>query len=393
MYKNKLEGFPEEIVNKMMERQVEQGNPADHTVFENRLSVDKDLKGFTWSKTTEGRSFWDQVISDKRFEVFFEKYPKSRAYGGRLTGFPKEVVEKMLERQDEQGNPQKVSVFEEDPTNGKRHGGFTWSDTREGGGFWAGIIVSKKFDLFFEKYPKQEQTPIYTRQYCEKNKIAIQCATAEEMVAVCKIMGIEDLSSHFPVYKTNTCLFGDYRGSYGDISYAEKDDHTIIQAHTIIKQQPKTMKTIIGYTCPISMFSGAIPAGTTYQKSGSPVGKGTYCPNLPIGDTRYNLPSELVETWTPVYEQEAEILVVGSKSVKVIVKNGIASSRGGTYDLVKLQEYVDYHDSTNAYKHLGPYVISVPDNLHCHRIGCEDENNLFSLNELKKVLQIANKQK
>lgn len=76
-YKGQLEGFPVEIVEKMLERQVEQGNKRDISVFEkNVLAGGKRGEGFTWDKTPEGHNFWLHVISRRNFEVFFDRYPK-----------------------------------------------------------------------------------------------------------------------------------------------------------------------------------------------------------------------------------------------------------------------------------------------------------------------------
>lgn len=75
-YKEKLEGFPEEVVEKMLERQVEQGNKRDVSVFECHKSASINSGGFYWSESEEGNSFWEEVISNKNFDVFFERYPK-----------------------------------------------------------------------------------------------------------------------------------------------------------------------------------------------------------------------------------------------------------------------------------------------------------------------------
>ena len=75
-------------------------------------------------------------------------------YKGQLEGFPREIVERMLECQVEQGNPKYVSVFEKDKTSNRLQGGFTWRNTSEGYIFWDKILGCGKLDTFFEKYPK-----------------------------------------------------------------------------------------------------------------------------------------------------------------------------------------------------------------------------------------------
>ena len=75
-------------------------------------------------------------------------------YKGEIKGFPQEVVEKMLDRQEEQGNPRDVTVFEVDPMTDKKRKGFNWDATREGFDFWDQVLMYRKFDIFFEKYSK-----------------------------------------------------------------------------------------------------------------------------------------------------------------------------------------------------------------------------------------------
>ena len=79
-----------------------------------------------------------------------------KEFNGDLKGFPEEVVEKMLERQVEKGNPRDVSVFEKDSWADKQAGGFDWSSSPEGLLFWSVIIEEEDFETFFKYYPKQE---------------------------------------------------------------------------------------------------------------------------------------------------------------------------------------------------------------------------------------------
>lgn len=79
----------------------------------------------------------------------------------KIKGFPIEVVQKMLEYQVKQGNEEDVKVFQSDPHAGKFSGGFNWSDTIEKSFFWGDVISLKKFDVFFDKYPKNHYVYIY----------------------------------------------------------------------------------------------------------------------------------------------------------------------------------------------------------------------------------------
>lgn len=68
-----IEGFPIEVVQKMVERQVEQGRTADVEVFQ-RDRID-GVSGFTWRLTEEGVDFWSDVIGERDFDEFFSLYP------------------------------------------------------------------------------------------------------------------------------------------------------------------------------------------------------------------------------------------------------------------------------------------------------------------------------
>lgn len=75
-FEGEIKGFPQEVVEKMLERQVEQGKKRDITVFEDKANASTVFGGFNWSNTIEGVQFWLDVIDKKLWEVFFDKYPK-----------------------------------------------------------------------------------------------------------------------------------------------------------------------------------------------------------------------------------------------------------------------------------------------------------------------------
>ena len=77
MYKGQLEGFPKEVVDKMLYYQVQQGNKEDVTVFESNSLSNKVKRGFAWVNTTEEYGFWEDIIVYKNFNLFFQKYPKN----------------------------------------------------------------------------------------------------------------------------------------------------------------------------------------------------------------------------------------------------------------------------------------------------------------------------
>lgn len=71
-----IQGFPIEVVQKMLEYQVSQGNKEDISIFQSFAAKDSHYGGFSWTKTCEGIKFWNDVIRKKRFDIFFDKYPK-----------------------------------------------------------------------------------------------------------------------------------------------------------------------------------------------------------------------------------------------------------------------------------------------------------------------------
>ena len=72
---------------------------------------------------------------------------------GEIKDFPIEVVQKMIDTQINQYGKEDISVFQKSPNSSY---GFIWGDTKEGFDFWMRVIDNKKFDVFFEKYPKNE---------------------------------------------------------------------------------------------------------------------------------------------------------------------------------------------------------------------------------------------
>jgi len=75
---NDFDKLPKEIQEKMLEKQLEQGNKIDPYVFRQDIFNDKVNRGFDWDKTKEGSEFWADVLDLKNFDVFFEKYPKKK---------------------------------------------------------------------------------------------------------------------------------------------------------------------------------------------------------------------------------------------------------------------------------------------------------------------------
>lgn len=107
-----------------------------------------------------------KYLVDRKNSCKFAKYKKENKMTkeelenykpkGELEGFPKEIIARMLDCQEEQGNKRDVTVFEKYNSCSLVAGGFDWDETKEEDFFWYEVICNKDFNLFFEKYPKKE---------------------------------------------------------------------------------------------------------------------------------------------------------------------------------------------------------------------------------------------
>lgn len=71
-----ISDFPIEVVQKMVDYQIKQGNKPDVVTFQMNCFRSKFYGGFDWDETDEGENFWYDVIDANNFDVFFKKYPK-----------------------------------------------------------------------------------------------------------------------------------------------------------------------------------------------------------------------------------------------------------------------------------------------------------------------------
>ena len=73
----------------------------------------------------------------------------------KISEFPIEIVKRIAECCEEQGNMYDEAVFKSIKTASAASGGFCWDQTKEGDKFWADIINREQFDVFFKKYPSK----------------------------------------------------------------------------------------------------------------------------------------------------------------------------------------------------------------------------------------------
>ena len=74
-----IKGFPIEVVQRMVDEQVRQGNEPDVKVFQRCRKAPALGGGFVWARTDDGFDFWDEVINRKNFDLFFSEYPKEQS--------------------------------------------------------------------------------------------------------------------------------------------------------------------------------------------------------------------------------------------------------------------------------------------------------------------------
>jgi hypothetical protein len=93
-YKGKIEGFPQHVVEALLDEQEKQGNKRDVKVFERKSIASQSQGGFAWKDTPQGITFWCSVIVDKIFDLIPQpqKYPKVMMVSNDNTNWCQRVV-------------------------------------------------------------------------------------------------------------------------------------------------------------------------------------------------------------------------------------------------------------------------------------------------------------
>ena len=88
----KIADFPLHVVQRMVDEQVKQGNPADPSVFAYMPRATKAADGFDWDKTDEGDKFWSNVIRFKCFHLIPKpEKPKGHAHAKAMRQYAKDA--------------------------------------------------------------------------------------------------------------------------------------------------------------------------------------------------------------------------------------------------------------------------------------------------------------
>ena len=72
----KIKNFPIEVVEQMVKEQINQGNEPNVDLFARDKSALKSEGGFNWNCTRDGFRFWEKIIKEELFDLFFERYPR-----------------------------------------------------------------------------------------------------------------------------------------------------------------------------------------------------------------------------------------------------------------------------------------------------------------------------
>ena len=138
---------------------------------------------------------------------------------------PVEIQERMLLEQENQGNKRDPEIFRKNLRAGVSDGGFTWDETEDGFSFWEDIIAEWDLDVFFERYPKEEE--LLKKRFKELININIM----SEMIKVKCINPTKHLkkgaiyfAKPIEVFQGN-CLD---RFNYGDRYLIKIHDHLIL---------------------------------------------------------------------------------------------------------------------------------------------------------------------
>lgn len=92
----KLKGLPIQVVQRMIQHQIKQGNKANVEVFQNKLDAAKVDGGFDWVNTNivgEGVKFWAKIINVREYAEFFNMYPIPQVVTEEVVVTPKKVEE------------------------------------------------------------------------------------------------------------------------------------------------------------------------------------------------------------------------------------------------------------------------------------------------------------
>lgn len=144
-----------------------------------------------------------------------------------------------------------------------------------------------------------------------------------------------------------------------------------------------TNKKFIGYKSPMDLFGGNFKKGDIFRLATENSYKSGRSGSVIFSR---HLPKEIVETWEPVYEEQETKITIGSNNTELVIKGDDIYGRIET-SYIDVKNMYDTFRNTFEKVQIAGYVICIDTNQRIIRIGCEQENNLFSLNEILSVLK------
>lgn len=108
--KGDIEGFPLEVVDRMVFEQVKQGNEPDVTIFEENRCKGKEGGGFTWEDTEE-RGIWRDCIDRVYFGTFNDMYKGAHIIQGE---YDEVMSGSVIEGHKDERMEEKVREYQKD---------------------------------------------------------------------------------------------------------------------------------------------------------------------------------------------------------------------------------------------------------------------------------------
>lgn len=140
----------------------------------------------------------------------------------------------------------------------------------------------------------------YTKEYFQRQNIAIMCNNRSQAEELCDLL---DIYEKHRITHTDLYLSWDALGERFDFYDSDtcKEDQIIVASEVISNiKASNPHRKLLGYKAPFDMFGGSVKKDELYKIEGI-TGKAIH---QDFGYEMFVLPSEIVEQWEPVYEEE-----------------------------------------------------------------------------------------
>jgi len=244
------------------------------------------------------------------------------------------------------------------------------------------VFTAKEFMEMLKKDEILYLEPRLVAKFTKNSELKtyLEIARLNKLTAIHSFYDIND--NYLSIDKNNlvvSLVCSPYKDEYKFISDTE---FVLRLQNTIDKLNKEKMsnKKLIGYKAPMDLFDNEIKKGTIFTKQKAR-GKEVYEPAIAIDDG-YHLPTEIVETWEPVYESQEVTVSMGAFKVKV-TPEGIFHKREDITDFVRV--LLDHFDKKPI--KLAGYPVSY-NNVTFSNTGCEhSETKLSQWTEVWNIYQ------